>query len=127
MARGGEVIHVQIACVPPGVRTRSPEGRDRDPDEPGARVDLVCTDLSMPELDGRAVIAWVRANLPGVPLLLCSGNLDDDGVRKMIRDGEIAWLAKPYTGAILVGRVREVLDQRAADGERRSGAAQTSS
>jgi signal transduction histidine kinase/ActR/RegA family two-component response regulator len=107
----------------------APNGREaiRALERPGARFDLVCTDLSMPELDGRAVIAWVRENLPGVPVLLCSGNLDDDGVRKMIRDGEIAWLAKPYTGATLVGRVREVLDQHAAEQGRTSEKVQTSS
>jgi two-component system cell cycle sensor histidine kinase/response regulator CckA len=37
------------------------------------RVDLIVTDLTMPGLNGRQLIAKVKALRPGMPVLLCTG------------------------------------------------------
>lgn len=44
----------------------------------GADVDLVVTDLNMPEMSGLELRRQVRALWPGLPVIVSSGNLPDD-------------------------------------------------
>lgn len=57
-------------------------------------VDLVLTDVSMPEVSGRAAAATIALRHPGVPMLFMSGRDADDG-----------FLAKPFSAKDLVAAV----------------------
>jgi len=72
----------------------------------GSRLDLVVTDLGMPRMDGAELARRLRADLPGLPVLLISGHVHEDPGG----DGE-QWplLRKPYPPEELVRRVTEVL------------------
>ncbi|MDB4952534.1 MAG: Blue-light-activated protein [Myxococcales bacterium] len=55
-------------------------------------IDAVLVDLTMPRMDGAAVIAVLRERRPGLPIVLCSG-YDRDGRGPVVAD---AYLPKPF-------------------------------
>jgi CheY-like chemotaxis protein len=77
----------------------------------GAKIDLVFSDVVMPGgMSGFDLAKWVRANKPGVKLLLTSGftgEVAQNGEREIVRDVEV--LHKPYAIADLARAVREAL------------------
>jgi len=77
-----------------------------------ARFDLLLTDMNMPEMTGDILIARVRALLPTIPVILCTGysqKLTD----KLLSDLHVdSCLYKPVTSEVMALTVREVLDKR---------------
>jgi PAS domain S-box-containing protein len=74
------------------------------------RIDLVVTDVVMPELGGREAAEELTRMRPELKVLFVSGYTDDAVVRHGVREAEVAFLQKPFTPAALAARVREVLD-----------------
>ena len=64
-------------------------------------IDLLITDIVMPEMDGPSLAANVRAECPDMPVLLMSGYCDS---RQLQSDFE--FLPKPFSIADLLNRVR---------------------
>ena len=75
-------------------------------------IDIVVTDLVMPEMGGRALAERLRELRPGLPVLFMSGYADDDQTREGVSDVRVAFLAKPFTTATLVNAVRDALPRR---------------
>jgi PAS domain S-box-containing protein len=75
-------------------------------------IDLVLTDVVMPEMSGSALVSALRAARPGVPVLYMSGYTDDAIFRHNVLEPGVAFLQKPFTPASLTRKVREVLDAR---------------
>ncbi len=74
----------------------------------GQRVDLLFTDVVMPEMNGRELADAARAYLPGLRVVFTSGYTGDIGVGDDARAGAV--LAKPFDVATLARRVRTALD-----------------
>jgi two-component system cell cycle sensor histidine kinase/response regulator CckA len=73
-------------------------------------IDLVVSDLVMPEMGGRELAEQLRTRHSGVRVLFMSGYTEDAALRRaVLRPGE-AFLAKPFTPDALARKVREVLD-----------------
>jgi signal transduction histidine kinase/CheY-like chemotaxis protein len=72
-------------------------------------LDLLCTDGVMPGLPTHVLIDGFRKLFPGAPVLLCSGYVEEELLRRGIEEGSVAVLAKPFTAEALVGKVREVM------------------
>jgi two-component system cell cycle sensor histidine kinase/response regulator CckA len=76
-----------------------------------APVDLLITDVVMPEMEGRELVALLRSWYPQMRVLFMSGykreylNIEPD------EDDGVAFLAKPFTFESLAQQVRQVLDQ----------------
>ena len=87
-------------------------GRDalRILDEGGRRIDLVITDLVMPEMGGREMVERVRAHHPAMKVLFMSGYSE----RAVTSDGTMppgtGFVEKPFTVEQLIRRTREILD-----------------
>ena len=77
-----------------------------------AEVDLVVTDVVMPDMGGRALVDAVRALRPGLPVVYVSGYMNDDVVRQGVASAADAFVAKPFVPSALARKVREVLDAR---------------
>jgi PAS domain S-box-containing protein len=94
-------------------------------------VDLLVTDVVMPGMSGPDLAEQLQRRKPGLKVLYISGYTDNPFVRAGIREGSIAFLAKPFTPDALCGAVRAVLDRLPASwpadrpagkhGERRGG------
>jgi two-component system, cell cycle sensor histidine kinase and response regulator CckA len=76
-------------------------------------IDILVTDLVMPEMGGRDLAARLRESRPDLPILFMSGYADDDATRRGFSDLRIAFLSKPFTTELLVSAVRDALRQRA--------------
>jgi len=74
------------------------------------RIRLVVTDVVMPGLSGRDVIARLREAGVVVKALFMSGYIDDAVVRHGLVDEQAPFLQKPFTPRALALKVREVLD-----------------
>jgi CheY-like chemotaxis protein len=77
---------------------------------PGRVIDLVISDVVMPELGGRQLAERLRTIRPEVPVLLMSGYTDDAIVRLGIEESGEAFLPKPFTNEALARKVRAMLD-----------------
>ena len=73
------------------------------------RVDLLVTDLVLPDGSGADVSARVAELHSEIRVLYMSGYTDDAVLRRGISENELEFLAKPFTPARLVTRVCEVL------------------
>ncbi len=74
-------------------------------------VDLVLTDVIMPEMSGRALATQLQAMRPGLPVLFMSGYTDNAIVHHGVLDEGSAFIGKPFTEVELTSKVREVLDE----------------
>ncbi len=69
-------------------------------------IDLVVTDVAMPEFSGQEVAALVRARWPNVRVIYASGYPMEEisGIEK-----DAGFLQKPFTPTELTTKVREIL------------------
>jgi len=73
-------------------------------------LDLLVTDVVMPNMDGRELADRLRARMPGLKVLFLSGYMDDALLRRGVFEANETLLLKPFTPSSLAQRVREVLD-----------------
>ena len=74
-----------------------------------SRVDLLISDLDMPEMSGEEMVTTVRARWPRLKVLYVSGVVDRLlDARKMLSDTE-AFLDKPFTSSGLLQAVSLLL------------------
>ncbi len=78
------------------------------------RIDLVLTDVVMPEMNGRALAEALAVARPSLPVLYMSGYTDDEIVRRGLLDTSNGLLPKPFTADSLARAVRAALAQRRA-------------
>jgi two-component system cell cycle sensor histidine kinase/response regulator CckA len=79
----------------------------------GERIDLLVTDVVMPEMSGRELAETLLDGNPELKLLYISGYTDDEVLQRGVSGRNTGLLRKPFTAENLVRRVREVLDQPA--------------
>jgi signal transduction histidine kinase/CheY-like chemotaxis protein len=72
------------------------------------RIDLLITDVVMPEIDGPALVEGFRATRPGLKVIFISGYAET--AIKIPADGaNLHFLAKPFSLKQLAGKVKDVL------------------
>ena len=74
-------------------------------------VDLLLTDVVMPEISGRELAARLTALRPGLRVLFMSGYSDEAVYRHGVLSPDASFIEKPFTERTLTRKVREVLDQ----------------
>jgi two-component system, cell cycle sensor histidine kinase and response regulator CckA len=73
-------------------------------------VDLVVSDVVMPEMDGPTLLRELRSRNPNLKIIFVSGYAEDAFQKHMPTDGPVpAFLAKPFTLKQLVNAVKETL------------------
>ena len=78
--------------------------------EHGTAIDLLLTDLVMPQMSGSDLAARLHELLPTCRVLFLSGYTDDAVVKDIAVDRNLPFLEKPYTNWTLARKVRQVLD-----------------
>ncbi|AMY12369.1 Blue-light-activated protein [Luteitalea pratensis] len=82
----------------------------------GGGVDLLLTDVIMPRMSGRDVATALQQRVPDIAVLFMSGYTETTIVQDGALESGLHFLAKPFTPAELLARVRDVLAARAALG-----------
>jgi two-component system cell cycle sensor histidine kinase/response regulator CckA len=75
-------------------------------------VDLVISDVVMPEMGGREFGLSLAALHAGLPILYMSGYTGEDVVQRGLLDPGAPFQQKPFTPATLATKVRAMLDHR---------------
>ncbi len=74
------------------------------------KIDLVMTDIVMPEMNGVELVAHLTATHPSIKRLFASGYPADYIAHRSILEDDVHFLQKPYTLQALAAKLREVLD-----------------
>src|SRR6185503_11392449 len=72
-------------------------------------VDLIVTDIVMPEMGGSELAKKIREKQPDARILFTSGYTEDTALRqRFLQPGE-AFIEKPFTPALLAQKARDLL------------------
>ncbi|MBK6891750.1 MAG: sigma-54-dependent Fis family transcriptional regulator [Flavobacteriales bacterium] len=72
-------------------------------------VDLVITDLNMPEVSGTQLVRYIGQHFPKIPVLVITGFPDVQVAVDVMKQGAVEFLVKPVTEAELRTAVEKVL------------------
>jgi two-component system C4-dicarboxylate transport response regulator DctD len=73
---------------------------------------VVVSDISMPQMDGRALFARIAAIDPDIPVIFITGHANVSDAVSLMMKGAHDYLEKPYGADRLVQSVRRALDAR---------------
>ncbi len=73
------------------------------------RIDIVISDVVMPELSGPEFVERLRRKRPEVRVLFVSGYADDEVMRRGVLAGETPFLQKPFAPEQLLQKIHEVM------------------
>jgi two-component system cell cycle sensor histidine kinase/response regulator CckA len=76
----------------------------------GEPLDLVLTDVIMPNVSGPELARNLQVQFPQVKVLFMSGYTDDAVVRHGLLEADVSFIQKPYTPTELARKVRQILD-----------------
>ncbi|MHB2166830.1 response regulator [Alsobacter sp. R-9] len=76
----------------------------------GVEIDLVLLDLTMPGVQGFSGLMYLRAQHPGTPVVIVSGNEDRGVIRRCIEFGASGFIPKSVDVDTMRGAIRTVLD-----------------
>jgi two-component system cell cycle sensor histidine kinase/response regulator CckA len=77
----------------------------------GVQIDLLVTDIVMPEVSGLELADRFSEERPGVPILFMTGFSEEAVDGKGISGGNRGWILKPFTLEEIVARARKILSR----------------
>jgi CheY-like chemotaxis protein len=72
-------------------------------------IDLVVTDMQMPEMDGRELVRWIHVNQPEVPVILMTSQGSEQIAVDALNDGAASYVPKSLLARNLVDTVEQIL------------------
>jgi two-component system chemotaxis response regulator CheY len=78
----------------------------------GNKVDLIITDISMPNIDGIDLIKNLRfsTKMRDIPIIVLSANVDEDSQNKAYQNGVFEFFPKPFDPNKLKIAVKDALE-----------------
>ncbi len=73
-------------------------------------IDMLVTDVVMPNMDGPTLIKEARRDRPGMKAILISGYAEDVFRKSLGREPDVDFLPKPFSLKELLGAVKANLD-----------------
>src|SRR5437660_1682771 len=73
------------------------------------QIDLVVSDVVMPEMDGPTLLRELRNRNPSLKIIFVSGYAEDAFQKHLPEHGQFAFLPKPFTLKQLVAAVKDTL------------------
>ena len=87
----------------------------------GGPLDLVITDVVMPQMGGKDLALWIRAMYPETKVMFTSGypnHAFDDS--ELLQDEKSSFMAKPFSPKALAVKVREFIDKKPGNAPKHS-------
>jgi two-component system, cell cycle sensor histidine kinase and response regulator CckA len=78
-------------------------------DEKNGAVDLVVSDVVMPEMDGPTLLKEMRQRNPNLKIIFVSGYAEEAFDKSLPENEQFAFLAKPFALSALVAKVKETM------------------
>ena len=75
----------------------------------GGKVDLVVSDVVMPEMDGPTLLKELRKRNPTLKMIFVSGYAEDAFEKSLPKGEQFAFLPKPFTLKQLIAQVKETM------------------
>lgn len=77
------------------------------------KLDLICCDVFMPEMDGYEFVQRLRsqAQYATIPIIFLSARTSDEDIKKGLMMGANAYLKKPYNTSDLLNTINRLLKQ----------------
>jgi len=72
-------------------------------------VDLVLTDILMPEMEGLETIKAIVKSYPGLPIIAMTGSLSEPFLQAALAFGAVSGLTKPFPPASLLSQIHDAL------------------
>jgi signal transduction histidine kinase/DNA-binding response OmpR family regulator len=88
-------------------------------DRRGGNIDLLITDVIMPEMDGPDVYLRLSQRYPEMAVLYMSGYTDDVLDRRGVRKDGLHFIQKPFTAGLLLEHVAAVLKRKLSSAQDR--------
>ncbi len=76
----------------------------------GVRIDLLLTDVVMPQMGGKELVDRLKFIHPETVVLYTSGYPDESIVDHGALEGNVEFLEKPFSAASLLSKVKDVLN-----------------
>ncbi len=96
--------YVVLTAATPGEAIRLAE-------DSATRIDLLLTDMVMPEMNGRVLAERLERIRPGMPHLFMSGYTSDAIVQQGMLDEGVHFIQKPFSLQVLAAKIRAVLEK----------------
>ena len=78
----------------------------------GFSANVIICDLEMPKVNGNDLIAFIRATLPSVPVIVLTGHPDVQGAASLFKQGVVDYLIKPSQAQTLLDAVRRAIGEQ---------------
>jgi two-component system chemotaxis response regulator CheY len=78
---------------------------------PQQRLDLIVTDINMPDINGLEIVHFVKHHpqYKSIPLIIVSTEGSEDDVKKGLELGASAYVKKPFEPDVLRSTIRQVI------------------
>jgi putative nucleotidyltransferase with HDIG domain len=76
------------------------------------RMDLVLSDMVMPEMDGMQLVEWLHKTEPDIPIIMVTANSEIEKALNAIRQGAYDYILKPFEKDQLYFSVQRALEHR---------------
>lgn len=80
-------------------------------DEYAGKIDLLLTDVVMPQMNGHELVALAMARRPDLKVLYVSGYSDNDIGHHGVLNAEVELLEKPFSPLTLAQKIREMMSE----------------
>ena len=92
-------------------------------EEKDGAVDLVVSDVVMPEMDGPTLLREMRKRNPNLKIIFVSGYAEEAFDKSLPENEQFAFLPKPFALSALVEKVKETMTRVSAAGDAHAGLA----
>lgn len=79
----------------------------------GFSIQVFICDIELPKVNGHELIAFIRAKLPSVPVIVLTGYPDVHGATALFKQGVVDYLIKPAQAQTLLDAVRRAIGEQA--------------
>ena len=83
------------------------------------KADLVLMDIGLPDMDGYSLMDRINTEVPGIPVILMTGDASIESATKALKSGAYDYLPKPLEPSKLFKTIQNALDHKSAEKQHR--------